>query len=1274
MALVVSDSTVRLAGAGVDVSASHGGVRPGLRNALYDVWLRRGRRGDLTSRPRDGSAGTRDVLPETDDVPGSVSLRRAGRLLAESFLPGPVAAGLRGLLERAARDYVPLRIGVDAPGLAGLPWEALPEPVSGQPLALHPQVVVYRRSGAAGSGRLAGPLRIVVAIASPDTGGGPLLDYERELRAVLAAVRGARQHQARVEVVPFATTRAIRAALDVPGGVHVLHISAHGKPGVLLLEDEDGAAREVTAEQLLEEAIPPGRMPPVLALAACYTDVTGEQQGPSFAAQLAGRGACAVIGTQTSVTDRYATLLFARVYAELAASGDPDVVRAVADARRMVQRELLAGGDRAAQMLAGMDEWGVVTLLAGAPEVPVVDHGVPRVPAPAVRTSEWGPVAARPVGQFVGRRALQRQLPALLAGDDIAGLVLHGIGGVGKTTLAAEVLRRTLDADPGWRVVSLFGPVSVDAVLAAVAGVARRELLVRQAVAGPATVAVQAAGQVELPWTDRLALLHDHVLDDVPILLVLDNFEDNLNPDNHTIADPDLAGLLAAWAAAPGRSRLLLTSRHPIALPDGAEGRLLAVPVGPLSAAETGKLLWSLPQVDRHATTEAATEQIWRSVGGHPRSLEYLDALLGQGQGRFDDITDRLTRAVTERLGPHASAAWLAQDRTLDAAVADTVTLAADDVLLTEHLHRLAAIPGAIDLLTAISVYREPVPTLALTFHTGVRRPAEHLTADDTARQAIADQITELSAEDTPLAPADVAAMRQLLAEAASPPRSPYTEPGGLGELLQALAGSSLIHHDLDRGTVFMHRWTATELHDRWQRTPTLDPNKDPLRRAHHTAAEYWQWRAQTWPQDRTTDLHDRLEARHHLLAAGDLDTAGAVTAAICTTLENIGAWDRATGLIHDTLRWLPTDSPHYPNYIHRLGTLARRRGDYAEAERRYQQALTMLEQLGNQAGIATSYHSLGMLAQRRGDYAEAERRYQQSLTIKEQLGNQVGLASSYGQLGTLAQRRGDYTEAERRYQQALASFEQLGHQAGIAASHHQLSMLAQDRGDYTEAERRYQQSLAMLEQLGDQAGIAASHHQLGILAQDRGDYAEAERRYQQSLASFEQLGDQAALASSYGQLGMLAHDRGDNAEAERRYQQSLTMLEQLGNQAGIATSCHQLGMLAQARGDYAEAERRYQQSLTIKKQLGNQAGLATGLSQLGILRSETGHPTEAVQLHIQAAAIRLAIGSGQANIDLNRLAELRTAVGGAAFADIAMQLLDPGSYQALVHLLDTIT
>src|SRR4029453_8448188 len=100
-----------------------------------------------------------------------------------------------------------------------------------------------------------GPLRIVGAISAPTSGGGGVLDYERELRTVLAAVRGARVGDARVRILPFATTAPTRKALD-GGQTHVLHLSGHGGPGVLDLEDETGAARPVTATRFLAEAVP----------------------------------------------------------------------------------------------------------------------------------------------------------------------------------------------------------------------------------------------------------------------------------------------------------------------------------------------------------------------------------------------------------------------------------------------------------------------------------------------------------------------------------------------------------------------------------------------------------------------------------------------------------------------------------------------------------------------------------------------------------------------------------------------------------------------------------------------------------------------------------------------------------------------------------------------------------------------------------------------------------------------------------------------------------
>ena len=312
------------------------------------------------------------------------------------------------------------------------------------------------------------------------------------------------------------------------------------------------------------------------------------------------------------------------------------------------------------------------------------------------------------------------------------------------------------------------------------------------------------------------------------------------------------------------------------------------------------------------------------------------------------------------------------------------------------------------------------------------------------------------------------------------------------------------------------------------------------FKQAHQRAARYWRWRVEVWPQDKAADVHDLLEARHHLLQAGDIEEVGQVTEGICLQLDTWGAWDQEAALIHDTLDRLPSGSPRRAAYIHQLGRLAQERGDYEEAARQYQRSLDIFERFGDRAGMARSYGQLGILAQDRGDYEEAVRQYQRSLDIFERFGDRAGMARSYGQLGILAQDRGDYEEAARQYQRSLDIFERFGDRAGMASSYGQLGILAQDRGDYEEAARQYQRSLDIFERLGDRAGMASSYGQLGILAQDRGDYEEAARQYQRSLDIFERLGNQANMASSYHQLGILAHDRGDYEEAARQYQRSL--------------------------------------------------------------------------------------------------------------------------------------
>ena len=397
----------------------------------------------------------------------------------------------------------------------------------------------------------------------------------------------------------------------------------------------------------------------------------------------------------------------------------------------------------------------------------------------------------------------------------MAGVLLHGAGGIGKSALAAQIAARAVRLEPGRLTVTFNGEVSADTFLARLASTLRRHPV---AASRGGARALASAGRTDLSWGHRLELFRRHVLGAVPVLVVLDDFDDNLSVRSAepAVEDPALAGLLANLASAPGLARLLITCRNPFGIP-GAGGRALGHRrVGPLSLSGAARLAAALPALS--LLDEPDVDQAWRLTGGHPRNMEYLDALLSGGHAAFAEVAGRLAAAIGARTG-HAILRMAADARAPGSlAAVEKLALVAGDVLLGELCALLS--PAAHDLLTGASVYREPVGSHVLLLPAGQPRQAAELTG--------------------------------LVAEC------------GAAGLLAADYGGEL-------PSVFVHRWTAAELRHRLSREQRGEEVAD----AHRRAAEYWRWRISSWPHDR----HALHEASYHLLRAGEAgqrDRAGA--------------------------------------------------------------------------------------------------------------------------------------------------------------------------------------------------------------------------------------------------------------------------------------------------------------------------------------------------------------------------------------------------------------
>ncbi|MGI8451835.1 MAG: hypothetical protein ACR2MP_32535, partial [Streptosporangiaceae bacterium] len=243
-----------------------------------------------------------------------------------------------------------------------------------------------------------------------------------------------------------------------------------------------------------------------------------------------------------------------------------------------------------------------------------------------------------------GRSAEWRRWAADLTGPALAGLVLYGAAGVGKSTLASQIASRVSHLEPGRVTAVISGDVTVDGVLAGVAAALHRHPAMTPG--SSRAESAQAAGRADLPWAQRLTLLRDEILGDLPVLLVLDNFDGNLTAGSgeRAVRDPDLAELLAKWASATHRGKLLITCRHPFIPPAAAGPPLGFRHVGPLSRSGAFELAESLPALGQLGEPEL--DRAWRLLGGHPQAMIYLDALLATGEVSFPDAARRLAHAI----------------------------------------------------------------------------------------------------------------------------------------------------------------------------------------------------------------------------------------------------------------------------------------------------------------------------------------------------------------------------------------------------------------------------------------------------------------------------------------------------------------------------------------------------------------------------------------------------------------------------------------------------
>ena len=276
-----------------------------------------------------------------------------------------------------------------------------------------------------------------------------------------------------------------------------------------------------------------------------------------------------------------------------------------------------------------------------------------------------------------------------------------------------------------------------------------------------------------------------------------------------------------------------------------------------------------------------------------------------------------------------------------------------------------------------------------------------------------------------------------------------------------------------------------------------------------------------------------------------------------------------------------------------------------------------------------------------------------------------ANLSMTMGDLANALSGTGQYDEALAVAEKTLAIDQECSHHREAAAGHGQCASILLSAGRYDEADARYDLALAAARQAGDKELQGTSLQHQGILARRRNQLDRATRLYRQAFQLFQEAGDTIGVMQTYNLLGVAEQEAGRLAEARAWYEKSRELALQLQDRPCLGQAAQNIGIVCQKEGEAARergdetAARRHleaarssvEESLQVWQDQQNKPCEANSLSQLARIHLLLGD-LDAAETHAHAAReIRESLGLKEAHMVYHTLAEIAQARGDAQAA-----------------------
>ena len=269
------------------------------------------------------------------------------------------------------------------------------------------------------------------------------------------------------------------------------------------------------------------------------------------------------------------------------------------------------------------------------------------------------------------------------------------------------------------------------------------------------------------------------------------------------------------------------------------------------------------------------------------------------------------------------------------------------------------------------------------------------------------------------------------------------------------------------------------------------------------------------------------------------------------------------------------------------LGWITWKRGEYSRAEAYLQEGLVLAEQVDNSELICDILETLGSVAASRGEYDKSKVYMEQVLTLGRKIGDREKICAILINLGATAAEQGNDVLAIQYLEEGLLIARQLGHREWICLLLLNLGEIATEQGNNEQAEAYFQECLGLARQIDHIEWTSILLINLGSIAQKQGNFTHAEKYLPEGLGLARQIGTPRITSNALYEYGNLFLVLNQMEEAEEKFREALDTIPE-GDQELIALTQYGLARVAAARGNTYQARKLGTASLVSLNNMGH--------------------------------------------------------------------------------------